>query len=168
MTAEQPLAAVPEAHDPVPAVAERTAGRRPPRPSATRGASLSRANHVRELGKGRASALRHGLFAIVANLPEVTTEVALQYAARPGLDPIRDRRLVEQFDLASIHLRVAAIAIQAQGLTEHLGAFISKQATLVERLERTVDERDRRNLAERGRPDDGGYRLGRYRSGGPE
>lgn len=118
---------------------------------------------VQELGRGNVNALRHGRFAVVSLLPEVDVEVALQYAARPGLDPIRDRRLVEGFALASLHLRIAAIEIQGQSLTEHLGAFISKQAPLVERLERTVDERERRRLAERaqGATDP----LARYRSG---
>lgn len=132
-----------------------------PRPG-RRSASASR--RVQELLRGNINALRHGRFAVVALLPEVDVEVALTYAARPDLDPIRDRRLVEQFALAGIHLRIAAIDIHEHGLTEHLGAFVSRQAPLVERLERTLVERERQRLEERTRGEP--HPLARYRSGG--
>lgn len=93
----------------------------------------------------------------------VAVEVALTYAARPGLDPIRDRRLVEHYALASIQLRRAHLMIESEGITEHLGAFISKTGPLVERLEADLEERERLRRAEAARsaPDP----LARYRTG---
>jgi hypothetical protein len=164
MTADLLSGALPAAHDAAPDPVELHPGRKRPRPSATRSASLSRARRVGELRRGNANALRHGLFAEVAHLPMVAAEVALQYVAHPGLDPIRDLRLVEHYALASIQLRRAHLEVERVGLTEHLGSFLGRQGTLVERLERMVDERERRNLAERARSV-GDDRLGRYRSG---
>lgn len=162
MTAERGLAAVPEDHEPSPDDVGRVAGRRPARPSATRNASLSRANHVRELRRGNANGMRHGLFAEVAYRPQIQTEVALTFVARPGLDPIRDLRLVESYAMAQIHLRRAHVLIEEQGLTELLSSFVSKAHPIVERLERQIADTERRNLAERGRAGDD--RLARYRS----
>lgn len=164
MTADRTFAEVPTTDDRAPHDAERPAGRRSPRPSVTRSASLSRANHVRELRRGNQSAMRHGLFAEVAYLPQVQTEVALQLVVHPGLDPIRDLRLVESYAMAQIHLRRAHLLVEKHGLTELLSSFVSKAHPLLERLERTVDERERRNLAEAAKG--AGDGLDRYRAGG--
>lgn len=134
------------------------------RPSLTRSASLSRARRREELGRGNANALRHGIFAVVANLPDVATEVELQFTARPGLDRIRDRRLVEAFALAAVQHRRAIEAMATAGLTEHLTAYEARLAPLVERLERTIHERERERLSALEALGAGG--LARYRSGG--
>jgi hypothetical protein len=131
------------------------------RPSATRSASARRVRLVQEARRGRVQAMHHGIYARVANLPDVATEVALQMALRPGLDPLRDLRLVEDYAMASVQLRRAHEAIEAQGLTEHLGSFISRQGPLVERGERQLHDRERERLAGKAA---GADPLARYRS----
>ena len=104
---------------------------------------ISRARHVEELLKGNARALRHGVFASVANQPDVQIEVALIYAARPLLDPIADRRLVELLASTNVQRQRALLAMQSEGLSALLTAYDSRLAALVERLERAVHERER-------------------------
>lgn len=133
------------------------------RPSATRAASARRVRHVQEARRGRPQAMAHGIYARVANLPDVATEVALQLALRPGLDPLRDLRLVEDFAMASVQLRRGHEAIETEGLTEHLGSFIGRQGPLVERMERSLEERERERVAGKAA---GADPLARYRSGG--
>lgn len=165
MTAERALAPLPAAHDVAPGEVDPATGRRRPRPSATRGASLSRASRVRELNRGNVNAWRHGVFAQVAAAPDVATEVALTLAAHPGLDPIVDRRLVELLATTRVSRQRALLAMATEGLTPVLTSYDARMAPLEERLERTVVERERLRLAERP-PAGEGYRVGQYRPEG--
>ena len=136
--------------------------RRTSRLSRTVASSVTRRR--KELLAGNHLALRHGIFAVVANLPDVEVEVELAYAARPGLDLIRDRRLVEAFALAIVQHRRVIVAMDDGGLTEHLTAYEARLAPLVERLERTVHERELQRLADRAQG--AGDPFARYRAGG--
>jgi hypothetical protein len=104
---------------------------------------ISRARRVEELGKGNANALRHGVFAVVANQQDVAVEVALTYAARPLLDPIVDRRLVELLATTNVQRNRCLIAMAEAGLSQQLTAYDSRLAALVERLERAVHDREK-------------------------
>lgn len=122
---------------------------------------IARARRVEELGKGNARALRHGVFAVVNNQQDVQTEVALTYAARPLLDPIADRRLVELLATTNVQRQRALIAMQQDGLSQQLTSYDARLAALVERLERAVHDREReRQTVARQRPVD----LSEYRS----
>jgi hypothetical protein len=118
-----------------------------PQPSAARRLAAQRQRAREEVIRGRIQAMRTGIYARVANLPDVALEVERQLALRPALDQLRDLRLVESFAMASVQLRRAHEAIETQGLTEHLGAFLGKHGPLVERLERSLHEREQERQA---------------------
>lgn len=164
MTAGRTLAAPPAPDDTASEDVERDAGRRQPRPSATRNASLSRANHVHQLRLGNVRALRHGAFARVQAAVDVQTEIALTLVTYPDLDPIRDRRLVEQLAETRVTVQRTHLAMATEGMTPTLTAFLAKVWPLEERLERTVHERERQRVAERAKG--GADPLSRYRSEG--
>ena len=146
MTAEQPAVNVPATVDAAP---------RKARPSLTRSASLSRARHVQEVLRGNTRSMRHGVFADVLNAPDVQTEVALIYAARPMLNAIADRRLVELLAATNVQRQRCLLAMQSEGLSALLTSYDARLAALVERLERAVHERERERLiASRERPVD--------------
>jgi hypothetical protein len=116
---------------------------------------VSRARRVEELGKGNVNSLRHGVFALVANQQDVQTEIALTYAARPLLDPIADRRLVELLATTNVQRQRCLIAMQQGGLSQQLTSYDSRLSALVERLERAVHDREReRAIVARQRPVD--------------
>jgi len=79
--------------------------------SVTRSASVKRARAVQEVLRGNVRAFRHGIFADVLNGPDVQTEVALTYAARPLLDPIADRRLVELLATTNVQRQRCLVAM---------------------------------------------------------
>ena len=106
----------------------------------------SRVRRVQELQRGNTRALRHGVFADVLNAPDVATEVALIYAARPSLDPIRDSRLVELLATTNVQRHRAIAAMERDGLSQQLTSYDSRLAALVERLERAVHERERERI----------------------
>lgn len=164
MTAERVLAALPPTADATASEADRTPGRARPRPSATRGASLSRSNRVYQLRQGNVNSLRHGVFAKVQAAQDVATEIALTLVAHPDLDPVRDRRLVEHLATTRVSRQRALLAMETDGLTQILTSYDARLSPLEERLERTVDERERRRIAERAKGD--ADPLARYRSGG--
>lgn len=132
------------------------------RNSPTRSASNTRASRRRELLRGNANSLRHGIYATVANLPDITTEVALIYAARPSLDPIADRRLVEACATASAQYSRAVVAMERDGFTSALVAAARDFGNRAERLERAVheraNERAKAQAAATARPDLSAYR----------
>lgn len=129
--------------------------------SATRSASVKRARAVQEVLRGNVRAFKHGIFARVLDASDVQTEVALIFAARPLLDPIADRRLVELLATTNVQRQRCLVAMQTDGLTSQLTAYDARLAALVERLERAVHERERERLiAARERPVD----LSRYAS----
>lgn len=113
----------------------------------TRKPGISRARRVEELRKGNANALKHGVFADVLNLPDVDREAALIFAARPALDPIRDRRLVEHLASAAVSRARALIAIERDGMTATLTSYERNLSGTCERLERAVHDRERERLA---------------------
>lgn len=145
------------------AAASPSRGRRLPAQSARR--------RVEELLRGNTRALRHGVQAQVLNRPDVMVEVALIFAARPALDPIRDARLVEQ---------LATVTVQRARCLEALGdrladldrqqlstltSYDGRLSPLQERLERAVHEREQLRIRERTDAERRGD-LGRYRSDG--
>lgn len=138
--------------------------RRAPRPSLTRGASLSRRRHLEEIRRGNVNSLRHGVFAIVQNAQDVATEVALTIETYPHLHPIADRRLVELLAEARVQRQRAIIAMTVEGLTPTLTSYDARLSQLEERLERTLYERERQRRADVARGD--ADPLARYRSGG--
>lgn len=135
---------------------------RMPRPSLTRGASVRRARHRQELGRGNANAWRHGIFATALTHPDVLTEIDLIYVANPHLDPVRDHRLVEQLASCSVRQARAVAAIDAEGMTDLLTAYVSRLDTLVERRERAVHDRARERALEN-RAGADAAQLARYR-----
>lgn len=132
------------------------------RPSTTRATSNERASRRRELLKGNANAWRHGIYSKVGNIPDVTVEVGLIFAARPTLDPIADRRLVEACALASCQYARAVVAMEAEGFTSALVAAARDFGNRAERLERAVHERAaeraKAQAAATARPDLSAYR----------
>jgi len=144
----------------VPAVTEKAARRA--QPSAARSRGLRRARAVQEARRGNANALKFGVFAEVANAEDVTREVALTYAARPGLDPIADRRLVELLATSTVQRSRALLAMRGtEGLTGVLTSYDARLAPLVERLERQVHQREQERvpLARKAQP---AYTTGQY------
>jgi hypothetical protein len=115
------------------------------------------------LRAGNPIGMRHGVFAIVANQPDIMTEVALTYAAHPHLDPIADRRLVELLSTTNVQRQRCLIAMQEHGLSSQLTAYDSRLAALVERLERAVHEREKERATLRHVP---ALDLSRYRNDG--
>jgi hypothetical protein len=102
----------------------------------------------RDLMLGNSRALQHGVFAKSANAQDVAVEVALIFGGtHPGLDPLADRRLVEQLALASVQHRRALLAIEADGLTPTLTSYCVRLAQLVERLEQKVHDREKERIA---------------------
>ena len=97
--------------------------------------------------EGNANALKHGVFAIVANGPEVRTEVELILATHPGLDPLVDGRFVELLATTNVQRQRAVIAMQTEGMTHVLTAYESRLSAQVERLERAMVIRERERLA---------------------
>lgn len=134
--------------------------------SPTRSTSARRARLVQEARKGRPNALRHGVFAVISNGPDVACEVALAYALHPHLDPLADRRLVEELALALVQRRRVVLAMQTEGFTAVLTSYESKLAPLSERLERAVHERDQQRAAAKGKA--GAVDLSRYGQPTPE
>lgn len=106
----------------------------------------SRVRRVQELHRGNVRALRHGVFAEVLNRPDVATEAALIFAARPSLDPIRDARLVELLATTNVQRQRAIAAMERDGMSAQLTSYDARLAALVERLERAVHERERERL----------------------
>ena len=102
----------------------------------------SRQRRRAEAAKGNANALQHGIFARVANAPDVATEIAVQMAARPSLDPLLDLRLVESYALAAVSYRRALEAIDREGMSTTLTSFAARFALLEERQERALTERE--------------------------
>ena len=125
----------------------------------------SRVRRVQELQRGNVSALRHGVFAVVANQPDVACEVALIFAARPSLDQIRDARLVELLASVNVQRQRAIAAMERGGMTQQLTSYDSRLAALVERLERAVHERARERVRE-AHDAERTVDLDRYRPGG--
>lgn len=123
----------------------------------------SRRRRVEELRKGNTNSLRHGAFAKVQAAADVAVEIALTMAAHPGLDPIADRRLVEQLAETRVTRQRILLAMDVEGLTPTLTAFMSKMAPLEERLERSVYDRERQRVRDRAKGDVDP--LARYRSG---
>lgn len=146
-------------------VADKPAARRNPKPAGPRPGRLtaSARRRVQELGRGNVNAWRHGIFSLVQSAPDVATEAALIVAARPGLDLIQDRRLVEHLAITRVSRQRAILAMATEGLTAILTSYDARLSPLEERLERMVDERERRRLAERARG--AADPLERYRSG---
>jgi hypothetical protein len=96
-------------------------------------------------GKG---SLRHGVFSTVLNDPDVAVEVALVYAARPALDPVKDRRLVERVALDHVRYFRACHAIEEQGLSPQLQAAARDFGNRAERGEKLLHERNRERQQE--------------------
>ena len=120
----------------------------PARPvSKARSLAASRARRRHDLMLGNHLALSHGCFAVTANERDASVEAALVYASHPGLDPIADRRLVEQLALASVQHRRALIAIETDGLTSLLTSYVIRLGQLVERLEHAVHDREKERYA---------------------
>jgi len=120
----------------------------PARPvSKARSLAASRSRRRWEAARGNSNAMRHGIFALVANERDAATEVALIYAARPSLDGIADLRLVESYALAATQYRRALAAIDRDGLTSILTSYATRLAALVERLERACHDRERERQA---------------------
>jgi len=121
----------------------------PRRPSATRAQSSRRGRLAYLARRGNTNALVHGVFAIVANQPDVEIEVELVYATHPALDRLADRRLVELYASANVMRQRALVAMQTGGLTPVLTSYDARLAPMLERLEQKVHDRERRRLAER-------------------
>jgi hypothetical protein len=121
---------------------------------------------VHQLQLGNVKSLRHGVFAIVQNARDVSTEIALTLATYPSLHPIADRRLVELLAETRVQRQRAIIAMttEGQGLTAVLTSYDARLSALEERLERTLYERERQRRADHARGD--ADPLARYRSGG--
>ena len=88
--------------------------------------------------------------------------MALTYAARPGLDPIADRRLVELLATSTVQRSRALLAMRGtEGLTGVLTSYDARLAPLVERLERQVHQREQERvpLARKAQP---AYTTGQY------
>lgn len=120
-----------------------------PRPSATRSASLSRARTVQEAKRGNVNALRHGVFARIANAQDVATETAIVFAANADLDPISDHRLAEALAIATVQHARAVLAIDEKGYQPTLVAAARDFGNRQERLERAVHERNRERSREK-------------------
>lgn len=123
----------------------------------------SRVRRVQELYRGNARALRHGVFAQVLNAPDVATEAALIFAARPSLDLIRDARLVELLATTNVQRQRAIAAMERDGMSSQLTSYDARLAALVERLERAVHERERERIKE-ARTSEHAADLSRFRS----
>jgi hypothetical protein len=93
--------------------------------------------------------LRHGVFSAVLNDADVAVEVGLIYAARPALDPITDRRLVERVALDHVRYFRACQAIEEHGLTALLQASARDFGNRAERGEKLLHERERERLRDR-------------------
>jgi hypothetical protein len=123
------------------------------RPSATRGESNRRQRHVEEAKKGNRNAMKHGVFAVIANAPDVAMETALIYAARPSLDPIADRRIVEQLATASVQYARATVALsESDNWGSTLVAAARDFGNRAERLERAVHQRAQERAREAAKP----------------
>lgn len=139
-------------------------GRRLPAQSARRRVEELRRGDTRQALRS----LRHGVFAEVLAAPDLVVELALLAAIHPGLDPVRDRRLLEHLATAQVqrHRCLLALGGDLAALDNDrlrtLTAYESKLGPLVERLLRAVHEREQFRLREREaseRSDD----LARYR-----
>jgi hypothetical protein len=117
----------------------------PRRPSLTRSASLRRVGLANSVRQGHARPLRHGVFALVANRPDIDVETALIFAAHPALDPVADRRIVEGLAIASTQHRRAVLAIEEAGTAGMRDSVLThwegRLAALSERLEQAVHAR---------------------------
>jgi hypothetical protein len=122
--------------------------RRKAGPSATRSQTLRRTAAVKSVLAGNARAMTHGIRSELVTRPDVQTEIALLYAANPGLDPIADRRLVELAAMTNVRLVRCVLALDEQGHDRVLTAYFSKLAPLAERLERQLNERVRQRVGE--------------------
>lgn len=126
-------------------------GRRLPAQSARRRVEELRRGDTRQAVR----ALKHGAYAEVLAAPDVTVEVALLDATHPDLDPVRDRRLLEDLALADVQRHRALLALGSDlGAVETdrlktLTAYESKLAALVERLRRQVHEREQLRIRAR-------------------
>lgn len=107
--------------------------------------SRSSAMHVRrtreEAARGNQNALRHGVWADVLRQPDVAAEVELTFALHPSLDRLLDARLVQHYAVTSARLQALHLAIDRDGFTAILTSFEARMGPLLERLERTVQER---------------------------
>ena len=120
----------------------------PRRPSATRAASIRRARRSKLARDGNVNAMSHGARADVVHREDVSLEVALTFATHRFLDPVADLRLVEHLALSRMQHAAAIAAMQTDGLTSTLTSYETKLATLIERLEQQVHDRDRQREAE--------------------
>lgn len=119
------------------------------RPSATRSASARLQRLREEAQKGNRNALRHGVFANVANSVDVATETAIIFATHEDLDRVADHRLVEALAIAAVHHARAILAIDAEGYKPVLTGAARDFGNRAERLERAVHERNRERRRER-------------------
>jgi hypothetical protein len=116
-------------------------------PSA-RSLSAARGRRRWEVARGNANALKHGVFARVANQVDVANEIVVTLAAHPDLDPIGDLRLVESYCLAAVSYRRALEAIEREGMSSTLTSFAARFAQLEERQEARLFEREKARQAE--------------------
>lgn len=114
-----------------------------PSVNATRSVSSSRSRRRAEALRGNVLALKHGVFADVANARDVAVEIDLIFATHAHLDPLADRRLVESLAVASVHYARATQAIDREGWQQQLIAAARDFGNRAERLERAVHERER-------------------------
>jgi hypothetical protein len=76
----------------------------------------------------------------------VAIEIELAYTIRPGLDAVRDRRLVELYaSTAVVHRRAIAAVLESPADT--LYGLVGRLAPLLERLEARLDDREAERLA---------------------
>lgn len=122
-------------------------GAKHPNPSSTRAATNRRRRLVELARQGNVNALRHGIVGEVANREDAALEADLIYVTHPGLDPLRDRRLVEQLAMNTVQLARCDAAMAVDGMTAVLTAYRSKLAPLVERQARGLAAVERERLA---------------------
>lgn len=117
--------------------------------SAARSLSAKRSRLRAELARGNVRALRHGVLARVNAAPDVALEVEAILALHPGLEQLRDRRLVEQLAWATISCARCLEAIARDGMTPTLTSYHARFAMLAERLERAVHDRELERVSAR-------------------
>jgi hypothetical protein len=113
--------------------------------------AIARARRVDGVRRGRVASMTHGIFSQTLLAPDVATEVLITYAAYPALDPIADRRLVELASTVRVQRHRCLAAMQEHGLIGPLTSYDRGMATLEERMERAVYERQRQRVQEFGK-----------------
>jgi hypothetical protein len=116
-------------------------------------ASQARRRRIRSLRLGNVNALEHGVRAQVQNARDVRIEIGLTFATHPALDPIVDRRLVEQLAVTRVQRQRVLLAMATEGFTSILTSYDARLAPLEERLDRAVRELDRQRRADLARSD---------------